>query len=358
MIRIVDTDKEWWFSRLRVPPGRYFLGDVPLAQALTQNAVKAIEEAQEPPVNHREFKPGETVVLARPGSFGDLLLLTSLVTQIRIDHPETEVKVACHPRYAPILHGVVDTVEYPILYSDRHEHFDHVAWLEGVVEHPDESDKFSRYTTLYAKAVGYDTIDNDFLEYILTPEEAAYAEDNFPKEDGKVRVGVQVKASALNRTYNQQKLIEVMAHLLNRGVADEIFLIGAPGEITFPEVDKLVNLSAMDMSVRMSIAAASTCDALLVPDSLMMHVAGALDIPCLVLAGAFDPSQTQAAKVRSTQVIRGFGACRNCRHIPVAGNQFPPEQKCSVEGHCIVIDGISPDLIAHGLKKVLQGKTL
>lgn len=345
---------------LGVDPGSYILGPVPLAQALTQNAVGSIQSLEDyrsemSMPEHREVESGDTIYLVRPGSFGDLLLLTPVVKALRIKYPGVQVKVACHPRYAPILDGVVDTVGYPVSTSDFDRVSNHYFFLEGVVEYPDKSMRGHTYVSRFAKACGIDKIHDRRLGYILTADEAAWAEDSFPKEEGKVRVGVQVRASAENRTYHRKKTVEVMAHLLNKGVADEIYLFGAPGDIDFPEVDKVTNLSNAGLSVRMSVAVAKTCDALLVPDSLFMHVAGALDIPALVLSGAFDPSITQGQQ-NTVHAMRGMGKCRFCNHLPVAGNAFPPGEQCSIDLQCRVINSLSPEVVAHNIKRILDGK--
>lgn len=352
------TNRLWWFSRFGVDPGQFILGPVPLAQALTQDAVEHVEGFTHALPDPDNIHMGDTIHLVRPGSYGDMLLLTPIVKALRIKYPGVDVKVVCHPRYAPILHGVVDTVDYPVTQEEFELPSNHYFFLEGVLEDPGD-DKHMTYVARYAKACGLGRIHDRKILYKLTPEEAAWAEDTYPKAEGKVRVGIQVRASAENRTYHRQRVTAVMAHLLTKDIAQEIYLFGAPGDIdaAWGEVEGLVNLSAQDLAVRMSVAVAKTCDVLLVPDSLFMHVAGALDIPALVLSGPFDPSITQAEQ-KTVSAMRGMGPCRFCAYHPRGGNEFPPGMRCAVEGTCHVINSFSPDLVAHNLKKILAGKPI
>ena len=358
----VNCNQAWWFSRLGVDSGEYILGPMPLAQALTQNAVGEVENLQRkvvPGVLPSNVLSGDTIYLVRPGSFGDLLLLTPTVKALRLRYPGVAVKVVCHPRYAPILNGVVDTVGYPVKFEDYQQPSNHYFFLEGVLEHPDKELAGYTYATRFARACGLDRLDDRKVLYVLTADEMAWAEDSFPKESGKIRVGVQVRASAENRTYHRKRTVEVMAHLLRNRVADEIYLFGAPGDIdvAWGKADNLVNLSEKGLSVRMSVAVAKTCDVMLVPDSLFMHVAGALDIPALVLSGAFDPSLTQGDQ-KTVQAMKGMGPCRFCNYLPVGGNPFPPGKKCAVELQCSVLNSLSPEIVAHNLKNILHGKRI
>lgn len=353
----VKTNKLWWFSRFGVDPGTYILGPVPLAQALTQDAVEDVEVLGEPEL--RDIQMGDTIHLVRPGNYSDLLRLTPVVRALRIKHPGVEVKVVAHPRFAPVLDKVVGTVDYPVTEADYEKESNHYFFLEGVVENPDKKNRLTNYVSLFAQACGIQRIKDRKILYNLTPTEEAWAEDTFPKDEGKVRIGIQVRSTAENRNYHRQKITEVMMHLLTKKTVDEIYLFGAPGDIDakWGEVDGLVNLSEKDLSVRMSIAVAKTCDIMLVPDSLFMHVAGFFSIPALVISGSFDPSLTQASQT-SVQAMRGMGDCRFCHHHPTAGSDFPPGERCSTEGSCHVINSFSPDVVAHNLKRILNGKTL
>lgn len=359
-MHLVHINQPWWFSMFEIPTGQYILGDVPLAQALTQHAVESID-AVTPATG---IVDGDNIFLVRPGSYGDLLLLTPVVRELEKIYPNSKVTVVCHPKYAVILDKVCETVPYPVTAEDYFNERNRYIFLEGVLEFPTKEEKIHNYVSRFAHACGIKKISDRRISYFLSPDEAAWAEDQHPKEEGKVRLGIQVRASAENRSYQPHKIVAVIANLLGKmggnKVVDEVFLFGAPGDIRdeWGDVPEITNLSADgDHSVRMSVAVAKTCDILLVPDSLFMHIAGALDIPAIVIAGSFDPSITQGQQ-RSVQSMRGMGNCRFCSHLPVAGNPFPPGEKCSVERVCSVINSFSPDVVAHNLTRVLRGKTL
>lgn len=335
-----------------IKPGNYVLDDMATAQCLSQTRGTEVRTEFVSNTPLKDLAPGHQITICRTGSFGDLLLLTPLIRQLAKQYPDNPVKVACHPRYAPILHGVVSTIDFPLT-SERFREVERgILWMEGVLEDPNETGV--RYTNRYARAAGIHRLDNERLDYVLTPEEEAWQIDTFPRKEGVNRIGIQVKASSLNRSYSQNLLSQVVLDVLKRPNT-EVYLIGAPEEIKLPgqAIENLHNLCDHSLPVRMSIAVAKSCDVLLVPDSLFAHVASALEIPAVLLSGPFDPADTLGA-APTVETMRGTGACRNCRWLPMAGAQFPPAQLCSAENRCLVLDGISPTLIAEKLLRIVH----
>jgi ADP-heptose:LPS heptosyltransferase len=285
-----------------------------------------------------------------------LLLLTPVIRHLRLQNPGALVSVVCHPVYAPILHGVCDTLSYPSRYTDpdRDEaRYDLDDTLEAVAD--DKVPLINRY----AGKFGIKKLSHRKLDYIITPEEAAEAEERFPRTPGKVRLGVQVRTDVPNRNYPNKELLTALAKLVKKGIVHEIFLFGTPGSIRpgWSEVPEITDLTNPGLAIRQSIAAAKTCDALLVPDSIFMHIAGALNIPALVLSAAFDPSVTQAEQT-TVQAMKSMATCRFCSWIPNGITSFPPDRQCVAENRCIALAGLSPDLVAHNVAKILEGKTI
>ena len=328
-----------------VAPGDYAMGDATLSLALEQRTVGVID-------NFRSLCcVGNDMVLARTGGFSDLLLLTPAIRQLRLNTPGIGIKVACHPRYAPILEGVCETIPYPIPTNHGNVHD-----LDDSLE---SGDNLTPLINRYSKDLGITKLKNRRLDYILTDAEKGFATFSYPKEEGRVRLGVHLQADAPNRNYPVRQTLEVCAALLRKGVIHEVFLFGSPGSIR-PEVgslDHITDLTNPGLSIRQSIAVAATCDALLVPDSIFMHIAGALDIPALVLSAAFDPSVTQAEQT-TVQSMKSLATCRFCSWLPNGITDFPPDRQCVQANFCIALAGLSPEIVSRNVKSVLEGKRI
>lgn len=346
-MRLASIHSPFDFHGHIVEPGDYAMGDSTLALALEQRTVGVISEY------HRKGKEYEATgcVLARTGGFSDLLLLTPTIRQLRISHPGLDIEVACHPRYAPILEGVCETIDYPV--SADHGN------IHDLDESLESGDNLTPLINRFAKDLGIEKLKNRRLQYLLTDAEKDFASCEYPKEESTVRLGVHLQTDAPNRNYPVRQTLEVCAALLRKGVIHEVFLFGSPGSVRpeIGEINQITDTTNPGLSIRQSIAVAATCDALLVPDSIFMHVAGALNIPALVLSAAFDPSVTQAEQT-TVQAMKSMATCRFCSWLPNGITDFPPDRQCVQANQCIALAGLSPEIVARNVKSVLEGKQI
>lgn len=345
-MRLASIHSPFDFHGHIVEPGDYAIGDSTLALALEQRTVGHIGDYDK---DARTRRAGH--ILARTGGFSDLLLLTPTIRHLRMTSPGFDLKVACHPRYAPILEGVCDTINYPIPAN-----FGNVFDLDESLE---SGDNLTPLINRFAKDLGIEKLKHRRLDYLLTDAEKGFATFSYPKEDGKVRLGVHLQTDSPNRNYPVRQTLEVCAALIRKGVIHEVFLFGSPGSIR-PEIgalDHITDLTNPGLSIRQSIAVAATCDVLLVPDSIFMHVAGALNIPALVLSAAFDPSVTQAEQT-TVQAMKSLATCRFCSWLPNGITDFPPDRQCVQVNQCIALAGLSPEIIARNVTSVLAGKSI
>ncbi|MDO8629104.1 MAG: glycosyltransferase family 9 protein, partial [Phycisphaerales bacterium] len=149
----------------------------------------------------------------------------------------------------------------------------------------------------------------------------------------------------------------VMGHFYNLGW--EIFLFRNPDdpfdrELSIPPVfrDRVIDLGAANLSFRQSAAVLATCDVLLAPDSSLMHVAGALGLPCVAL---FGPTawQMRTAYYPSVHAIQGHEGCTiaPCWYHGPAAWSFPRGQPCFESGRCEVISSIAPDRVIQKIEQ-------
>lgn len=295
------------------------------------------------------------ILIVRPGSFGDLLLLTPLIRHLQKHFPDRPVKVSCLPQYAPILQGVVETVTYPLelpkdcvgsstrpaqLQDKIQELYPGLLWMEGVLENRESS---SRYTNRYAQVAGIPRLDDEGLDYLVTPAEEFHQKRVYPRTN-RLRIGVQYRASTLTKSYPDGQVAAVCGLLLDAGV--EVVLLARHQEIQIPgDRENFFNLAEHQLTIREVSAVAASCDALIVPDSYFAHLGNALGIPTVVLAGPYDPAITMAPS-RHLHFMVGEGKCRNCQwHHPTI--PFHPTQACGLHEpqFCHVLATLKPSQV-------------
>ncbi len=136
----------------------------------------------------------------------------------------------------------------------------------------------------------------------------------------------------------------------------EVYLFGRPGEFRTdgPMTHDVMDLSRRGLTWRQSAATLLTCDVVLAPDSSMMHVAGALGVPCVALFGPF-PWKLRTAYYKSVHALQGIDGCAMapCFHAEhTLTGLFPNDGPCMATGHCVVLDSILPKRILAKVEQV------
>jgi ADP-heptose:LPS heptosyltransferase len=294
-----------------------------------------------------EEMEGKTVLFVRPGGFGDLLFLTPVFREMKRICTCT-IKVSCAGKFEPALRENPDVdaiVPYPVPVEEWQSADRHV-WLERILEDGEASTKVNAID-LIAQAAGV-TLEDKTIRFELSEMERSAALECYPKTD-KPRVGIQVEASALNRTYPGELLVKVAGNLAGSGC--EVFLFGLGDNI---EADpEFVNLSKINPTFRQSCAILATCDAVLAPDSSLLHVAGALGIPAVGLFGPFQ-SALRVKYATSVTAIDGHYECAPCHHHAGNGRDWPEGCPGAEKGKCLALANIDPKRIVKAIMKILS----
>ncbi len=301
----------------------------------------------------RKFEFGDgTILFVRPGGFGDLLFLTPTLREIKRLYPDCTIKVSCAGKFEPALRENPDVdgiVPYPVPVKEW-ESADFHVWLERVLEDGKASTKVNALD-LVAQAAGV-TLEDMTMRFCLSEMEREEALKAYPKTD-KPRVGIQVEASALNRTYPGELLVKVAGNLAGSGC--EVFLFGMGDHIEADE--QFVNLSKINPTFRQSCAILATCDAVLAPDSSLLHVAGALGIPALGLFGPFQ-STLRVKYAKSVTAIDGNVPCAPCHHHAGNGMDWPEGCPGAEKGRCLALANIDPKRVAMAVMKMLASRNV
>lgn len=318
------------------PPGTYLVENVTAAAVLTLRAgdvemVSPMLYVDEP----------ESVLLIRPGGYGDLLFLTPIIAAMH--ERGIKVTVCTHPRYFSILDGQPCCMAaYPMLEADVRA-FDRIVWMENAVE---DSKDDTNIIDLFAERAGIKLTDHQ-CRYAVTDEELAWARERFPRTS-KPRIGVQVKASADCRNYPDQLFQLVCTRLVTLGY--EVALFGAPGSMTAHP--HYICLPAHGLDIRQSAAVLADCDACIAPDSAICHLAGALNIPTVALYGPF-PWQARTRYAPSIFAISGKAPCAPCFHH-ARTDPWVAGKPCSTAKHCVALAAIRPEQIVAKVESMIK----
>lgn len=319
------------------------------------------------------YTASKSLLIVRSGGIGDLLMLTPALAELQRRHPHLRITVATHPRYndALTLPGIHLT-PYPIPEAELQNH-DLILPLESLIEQDNHHDG----ATIWAHALGLISSQADPAEagsepglgtaefslqpiYHPDPELILTAQRRFPKKLHKRhRIGIQIHASALNRSYPVD-MTGALMDLLRNDWNCEIFLFGTPNktppenapEAESDEVTILPNLEdPPDFAT--SAAILTTCDALIVPDSSLSHLAGALNLPTIALYGPFHWRQ-RTRHSPTVHALQGPAPCAPCHHHGWDGHPFPHDKPCKQKGYCLALAAIPPDRILAKLKQLLS----
>jgi len=336
------------------PPGEYLSEDRNAGEFLANDicSLKETTAAFAP----RRFDPaqdwnGRRILFVRPGGFGDLLFLTPIFTEMKRRWPGVAIDVACFAKYTPALQGnpdIAQLISYPVslpAWAAYGAHF----WLQNVIEGNPKAEEL-HVVDLLAEQAGLSLTTKE-MKYFADPRELDSARRAYPRT-GKPRVGIQVAASTPVRSYPPRLLGSVSGELLKRGW--EVFLFGAPGQLK-TELP-VVNLTQRTppVSFRESAAILATCDVCVAPDSALIHLAGALNLPAVGLYGSF-PWKLRTAYAPKTVALSGSLRCAPCFYHPVGGKVFPENGPCQRSGECDALAAIEPQRIVAKVESLVKG---
>jgi ADP-heptose:LPS heptosyltransferase len=280
--------------------------------------------------------------LYRGGGWGDLLMLTPTIRELKSRWPKCRIHVACGGDYHSLFKGIDVITEYLPIPNEMRSEIDCLVEFEELVEGNPMAEK-EHMAQLFANQLGL-RLENLKPEYYVTQEELELANQMYPRNN-LPRIGIQFLASAFYRSY--PLIGKVMVGLAKD---NEVFLFGTPGQIQMMEkIPNVTNLMADKLGFRQSAAMVSTCDACVSPDSAMVHLCSALDKPCVALYGPF-PSELRVTS-NLTWTFDGKAPCAPCFFHAETPDQFPAGMPCFEKKLCVALQSIDPERV---IKKVLS----
>lgn len=354
-------------GELNIQPGDYVLDDVMAAQLLVISGGGRMEEWKQTRTISNQFEnimvtqtdgpkharavPLTSVLFMRSGGFGDLTLLTPVLRHLKKLHPSVHIAVCTMKHYSQALEHlpyVDEIVEHPILAADL-DKYDAWVFYENAIENNPRAEKV-HMTELFAEIAGIPMDGADLKpEYVIKPSELMWVGELFPRNGQQPRVSIQMQAAAGCRTYPPQLMRQVVDELTRRGW--EVLMFD-DGHMRRYEDQKLQKYR---LTFRQSAALLNTSDVVIGPDSSLVHIAGALGVPCVALYGPF-PWKLRTAHSPSITALQGALTCSPCfHHVNGAlGNHFPPQCPTKDKGFCGALAEIEPKRIVSKTESVAR----
>ena len=309
-------------------------------------------------------KPTETAstLLVSNAGYGDMLCLVPAIREFLLSFPHRNLAISTRKRFHCMFDGLpfafrLCLINYPTPIRLVGE-FDRVLTTEGLQE---DSEFFRTWAAIDIRAdvLGVSPLINEQrrTEYVVSTEERYWATAMYPHRSMK-RVGIQLAASSPTRSYHPKLCGEVMRLLYEKGY--ELYLFGAEDSIPMSAIPENIrgrvkNLTADKLSFRQSAAVLQTCDCFFGPDSGILHVAGALNIPAV---GVFSSTHwsLRTAEYKSVFVIQSNTGCEKspCFFHPKFNQLWPKGGPCEKAGHCVSLNEIPPSRVVAEIEKKLS----
>ena len=307
--------------------------------------LKACSFSVEPFDRHLDWND-KHIWLYRGGGFGDLLMLTPTIRELKRRWPKCRIHVACGEEYHGLFEGIDVFTELLPIPVEMMEQIDALVEFEEMVEGNPLAERM-HMAHLFASKLGLALTDIK-PEYHVQPEEKEWAMTEYGR-NGLPRIGMQFMASGYYRSFPDMG--KVLHSLAKKA---QVFLMGAPGQIELKgATPNMVNLMADKLTYRQNAAVVSTCDACISPDSALVHLCSAIDIPCVALYGPF-PSELRVTS-DLTFAFDGKALCAPCFFHAEAPDQFPAGMPCTEKKRCVALESIDPERVVQKTLSLAQG---
>ena len=283
--------------------------------------------------------PGR-VLLIRPGGLGALMFVGCVVREIKHRWPESVVAVSCAPGGAEVFRGMPypDAIEPYPLPADRLKEYDVVIPLEGATEYGPDATRLHA-ADAFARAAGIELPEADAARvpaFCVSELEREAILLRYPRS-ARPRLALQVFGSAAARSYPLDLTKQLVGKLTGRGW--EVMLLGLPGTVPGENSREdlsmgVINCAHDRLSFRESAAVVATSDAVLAPDSVWTHVAGALGLPAVALYGSESWMLRTRFYRRTFALTSGKCPLAPCHHWPKNPMHYPENGPCAKTGQC------------------------
>jgi len=364
----------------KLEAGSYLVDDLNAAEIMVEADRGTAVVRYFADINRRQLQDpaANAILVIHPGGLGDQMMLGPALRAHKRYYPGITIHVCCRRRHR-IVYEHLDYpdafVDYPLNMDGLFGRYSRIILTENMNE--GERGRTAHGIYLRAEILGVDLKGDTKVEYKVTDQERADAAARYPRQsyEGRIetvprkRIGIQLAASAFNRTMSAQKMSSLIHSLYmedweimifgSEGSTGALFK-GVPEPVMVKVRERLHDCAQAELTFRQSAAVAETCDVIVAPDSSMMHIAGALNVPCVALFGPID-YKIRTAYYLSVFALHGnsgsleAGGCpiAPCGFHPRGGIHFPKNGPCALTGHCHAIDSIKLEAIGRKIQQLI-----
>lgn len=242
--------------------------------------------------NRRCVPSSSSLLITRAmGGIGDFLMMTPALHALRQKDPRKDIVLAIPKRYFTLFQGNPD-VRLCDIENQQLDPSAYATWFNftdcpaaRVEARTAPKVKLSRIE-VFARSLGIGWLRRKRMDkrprYVLTPEDRSFQRTFWRDHDldGKLVLGVQLHADEVYRDYPRMK------ELIHRLAREYHVLVFDTETIHECDGERIVKVEGLPM--RKAFALAAGCDLIVAPDSAFVHLAAALDIPCVALYGPID----------------------------------------------------------------------
>lgn len=317
-------------------------------------------------VNEKELKQatdytGKRLLVSRTGGYGDILFIARSLMEIKKNFKGVYIEFASAPRFSSIIKDflypyLVDEVSSILLPYTHYQRCDYFFTFEGIVEDNKKAEQVNAFE-LIAQDKFFVDIGNDHSVPLKIPAKYEEQAEEISKEWDSPVIGLQVKASAILRTYPyiyQNALISYLGEkgfkvlLLDKQDVIENYLANGTYNkelhkyILKPYSDKVKG------SFSLNVALIKRCKMLVAPDSVFVYIGDSLGIPTM---GIYTPV-TSSLRVSGLNVY-AWDVVDGCMNCNIHGTS-PCHWSNNMWSPCL--KSIKPDYVATAIFEILEGK--
>lgn len=367
--RLVKTDSGYF-----KPFTRYVISDFELNVLLegtpNTNWKWSSFNAWNRPCGGRDLN-GKSLLIYRHNAWGDQLIASAIPRYLKTLYPYSKIHMYCHPEVLPLWLGNVflegSAIPLPIPFEAT-QRYDCHAFFEGMLEGNSEPDQNCCYDDFFG-TMGYLDVPAKFKKPYILPQPEDYADcDKMMK-----KLGITSKAPYMvyhispankNRCYPPQKGLAFLKMFKEQYPEMSVYVVGydPKGEYTIA-LNELAcyNLLGKTETFRTLVPIVERASLLVCPDSSIMHLAAAFDVPTISLWGLFHPNDRAKYYVNHYPIFHGTEACpySPCRdrnfQLPLVNckDAWPSRKREGIE-YCFGLSKIEPEEIMTLVERVIN----
>lgn len=281
------------------------------------------------------------------GGLGDIIMATPIARGAKRKFPDSHVTYAIPTQYAggdlvALLENIPyidEIIDYTLVNRDHYDAFTDITRV-GLSDEKPYTVPLNRID-LFANACGIPLYGNHLPIYIATEEEKAWGEDYVKKSlRGKQYQGlisIHLGSRDPKRSWPHYRIREFVGLARKAGYFCFLYEWGAPAE----EWNLAGSQQVFNFGVRQAATIMLATDILVCPDSMMLHLAGALNMKIVSLFGNMPPACRMNHYPNAVAIVNQQVSCLGCIYA-----------SCSNKFYCM--SSILPEAVLAAVKQKVK----